>query len=351
MAGAFSSDRTRSREQGAALGLDPGRVYGSWEEMAEREAGLPRAERIQLVSIVTPNDLHYPVARVFLEAGFHIVCDKPLTTRLEDARTLLSLAREREAVFAVTHTYAGYPMVREARAWARSGRLGEVRRVIVEYLQGWLATPLEETGHRQAAWRTDPDRAGMAGALGDIGTHAHHLVHYVTGLETEALCADFRAFVEGRRLEDDASVLLRYAGGARGTLTVSQVAVGEANGLTLRVYGTEAGLVWRQEHPESLTVRHLDGRTEVLRRGFDILSEAAGRASRLPAGHPEGFIEAFANLYGAVARTIAARVEGREPDPEDLDFPTVEDGVRGVHFVERAATSAARERWVDARYG
>jgi predicted dehydrogenase len=350
VAGAFSSDRDRSRAQGVELGLHPGRVYGSYGEMAEVEAGLPRAERIQLVSVVTPNHLHFDPARRFLEAGIHVVCDKPLTTTVEDAEALRDLVRKQDLTFAVTYNYTGYPMVKEAREWIRSGRLGEIRKVVVEYLQGWLATPLEDTGHRQATWRTDPARAGIAGALGDIGTHAHDLVRYVTGLELERLCADLTTFVAGRRLDDDASLLMRFAGGARGSMTVSQVAVGEDNGLSLRVFGTEGALTWRQEAPDELALGRTDGVREVHRRGHDALSKRAKTATRLPAGHPEGFIEAFATIYRNVARTLAARSDGREPAPADLDFPTVDDGLRGVHFIDRAVISSKSKSWVDAAY-
>ncbi|MDX1395098.1 MAG: Gfo/Idh/MocA family oxidoreductase [Gemmatimonadota bacterium] len=350
VAGAFSSDPGRSAAQGRELGLDDSRVYATFAEMAAAEAALPADERIHFVAIVTPNHLHFEPARVFLEAGFDVVCDKPLTTSLDDAYALCDLVRERDAVFAVTHNYTGYPMVREARAWVRAGRLGTIRKVIVEYVQGWLATPLEEDGQKQADWRTDPERAGAAGALGDIGTHAHNLVGYVTGLEIEALAGDLTTFVEGRRLEDDASLLMRFRGGARGTLTASQICVGEENGLTLRVYGTDGALAWRQESPERLIFRPLDGPRQVHRRGHGYLGEAAAVATRLPAGHPEGFIEAFANIYRAAAGSIAARQAGREPTPAERDYPTVFDGARGMHFLERAVEAGRTDGWVDATY-
>jgi len=346
VAGAFSSDPERSRQKGRELGLDPGRVYESYADMAAREAVLPAGDRIDVVLIVTPNHLHYDPARVFLEAGFHVVCDKPLTTTLEDAEALCRLVAGGDRIFALTHNYTGYPMVKEARALIRAGALGEIRRTAVEYVQGWLSTPLEDAGHRQADWRTDPARAGVSGALGDIGTHAHNLARYVTGLELEELCADLTTFVPGRRLEDDANLLLRLAGGARGTLTASQIAVGEENALSLRVYGTEGALAWRQEEPETLWFRSQDGRHERRRRGHGWLSEPGRAASRLPAGHPEGFIEGFANLYRAVADAIDAGVT----DPATIDVPNVWDGARGVHFLERAVESARDGGWVDARY-
>ncbi|MFV1986544.1 MAG: Gfo/Idh/MocA family protein [Gemmatimonadota bacterium] len=350
VAGAFSSDPERSARQGRELDLDPARVYGSFVEMAAAEAALPPDRRIHFVTIVTPNHLHYDPARAFLAAGFDVVCDKPLTTSIEDASALCNLVRERDAVFALTHNYTGYPMVKEAREWARSGRLGTVRKVIVEYLQGWLSTPLEETGQKQAQWRTDPARAGVAGALGDIGSHAHHLVRYVTGLEVKAICGDLTTFVEGRRLEDDASLLLRFDGGARGTLTASQICVGEENGLALRVYGTDASLVWRQQNPETLLFQPAGGPTEVHRRGHPYLSDAAAGATRLPPGHPEGFIEGLANIYRAVAGSIAARAAGREPTDAERDYPTVYDGARGVHFLHRAVEAGRTGGWVDATY-
>ena len=350
VAGTFSSDPARSREQGALLHLEPDRVYASYGEMAEREAALPADRRIDFVSIVTPNHLHYEVARAFLESGFHVICDKPMTRTLEEAESLCRLVAERDSVFALTHNYTGYPMVKQARAMVRDGVLGTIRRVVVEYSQGWLSTRLEAEGHRQAEWRTDPARAGVAGALGDIGSHAENLARYVTGLEIESLCADLTSFVEGRPLEDDASLLLRFRGGARGTLSASQVSVGEENGLSLRVYGTRAALAWRQEAPERLRVLHPDGPEEIWKRGNPYLAPETIRASRLPPGHPEGFIEAFANIYANAARVIAARAEGRAPDALDLDFPTVGDGARGVHFLHRAVESGRTGGWVDASY-
>jgi predicted dehydrogenase len=350
VAGAFSSDPHRSAAQGRELGLDPTRVYGSFSEMAAAEAALPADRRIHFAAIVTPNHLHYEPARVFLEAGFDVVCDKPLTTSIEDAYALCDLVRRREAVFALTHNYTGYPMVKEAREWARSGRLGTVRKVVVEYVQGWLATALEETGQKQADWRTDPAKAGVAGALGDIGSHAHNLVRYVTGLELQALAGDLSTFVEGRRLEDDASLLMRFSGGARGTLTASQICVGEENGLSLRVYGAEASLAWRQEEPETLILRPADGPVEVHRRGQSYLSPAAAGATRLPPGHPEGFIEGFANIYRAAAGSIAAREAGRAPSTAEQDYPTVFDGARGVHFLHRAVEAGNSDGWIDATY-
>ena len=349
-AGAFSSDAERSAAKGAEIGLDPERVYGSYAEMAAAEAARAGDARLDFVIVVTPNHLHFDVARTFLEAGFHVVCDKPLTTTVADAEALCRLVDAGDRVFALTHNYSGYPMIKDARALVREGRLGEIRRVQLEYLQGWLATPLEASGHRQAAWRTDPARAGAAGALGDIGTHAHHVARYVTGLEVEALCGELTAFVPGRRLEDDASLLMRWSGGVRGTLTVSQVAAGEENGLALRVYGSEGSIAWRHDDPETLWWRTPDGRARARRRGHEGLAPMAAAASRVPPGHPEGFVEGFANLYRNVIRSIGALNEGRAPEEADLDVPTVWDGARGVHFLERAVESGRRRAWVDARY-
>lgn len=351
-AGAFSSDPGRSAEKGSALGLDPSRVYGGYEAMIDAEASREE-DALDFIVIATPNHVHFDPARLGLEAGFHVVCDKPLTTTLDDAEALCRMVAEGDAVFAVTHNYTGYPMVKEARQLVRDGQLGEIRRIQVEYLQGWLNTPLEETGHRQADWRTDPARAGVSGALGDIGTHAHNLARYVTGLELEELAAEMTTFVEGRGLEDDASLLTRWSGGVRGTLTASQIATGEENGLTLRVYGTGGALAWRQEEPETLVVRGADGRIELRRRAVGG-SAASLAATRIPPGHPEGFIEGFANIYRSVYSAIE-RIEQsgslRDEAPPGFDYPTVWDGARGVHFLDTAVASARDgATWVDARY-
>ncbi|MEP7343952.1 MAG: Gfo/Idh/MocA family oxidoreductase [Gemmatimonadaceae bacterium] len=349
VAGAFSSDAEKSRTQGEAYGLSPGRVYDSFEEMASREAALPADERIHFVSIVTPNHLHFPVAKAFIERGFHVVCDKPLTTKLEDAEELCRLVKKHEVVFALTHPYTGYPMVKQARALVRDGALGTVRKVVVEYSQGWLATRLEETGNKQAGWRTDPERAG-AGAIGDIGTHAEHLVRYVTGLEMERLFADVSSFVPGRRIDDDANMLVHYNGGAKGILFCSQISVGEENRLAIRVYGTTGSLEWHQQDPNFLYVRHPDRPTEVYKPGHAHLVPAAQRGTRMPSGHPEGLLEAFANIYTNAMHAIAACLTGETPDPLDLDFPTVRDGAVGVHFIHTALRSGREGGWVDASY-
>ena len=346
VAGVFASLPERSREQGRALGLDARRVYGSYQEMAEAEAALGDDRRIEAVSIVTPNHLHHPVAAAFLNAGIPVICDKPMTTTLADAEELCDTVERTGLTFALTHNYTGYAMVREARHLVRAGRLGAVRKVVAEYPQGWLATRLEETGHKQASWRQDPERAGDSSAVGDIGSHAHNLACYVTGLEIDAVFADLSAQVPGRVMEDDAGILVRFVGGARGVILASQVSTGEENGLALRVYGEKGGLVWRQERPDQLHLLFPDAPRQTLTRGSPWLSAAAHHATRLPPGHPEGFIEAFANIYRSAGRVIGAALAGTEADPLDRDFPDQLDGARGMHFIESVLRSDARERWV-----
>jgi len=350
VAGAFSSDPEKSRHMGTELGLYPARVYGSYAEMAAAEAELPPDRRIEAVAVVTPNDLHHPVAMAFLEAGIHVICDKPLTTRLEDAEELCREVAQRDLVFCVTHNYSGYPMVKEARERVRAGELGELRKIVVEYSQGWLSTLLEAEDHKQASWRADPERAGVSSALGDIGSHAHHLARYVTGLGMTELFADLGTLVDGRVLEDDATVLIRYQGGVRGVLMASQISAGERNHLRLRVYGSEGGLDWCQERPDRLRLVRPDGTELVLHDGADGLSNRAIAHQRLPGGHPEGFIEAFANLYRNVAATIDARAGRSQPGPFDDDFPTVQDGARGVFFIGRAVESGKAGSWLAANY-
>ncbi len=345
VAGVFSSDPDRSRAHAKTLGVE--RAYGSFEEMAEAEAARP--DGIDVVSIVTPNWLHAPAALAFVERGISVVCDKPMTTTLADAEALVQAVHANDVTFALTHNYTGYPMVKEARAMVADGAIGEVRKVVAEYSQGWLSEPIEQDGMKQAVWRTDPEKAG-AGALGDIGSHAENLATYVTGLHLDRMCADVRTFVPGRAIDDDANVLLRFEGGAGGVLHCSQVAAGIENDLRLRVSGTEGTLTWHQEDPNELHHHPLAGTSRVIRRGHDHLSPAAQHASRLPPGHPEAFNEAFANVYSNALRTIAARLAGETPDPLDLDFPTVEDGARGVHFILTALESGRQEAWVDARY-
>ena len=351
VAGVFSSDPEKSRQHAASLGVE--RAYGSYEEMAEAES--QREDGIEVVSIVTPNWLHAPAALAFIERGISVICDKPMTTTLEDAETLVRAVRQSGVLFALTHNYTGYPLVKHARAMVQNGEIGAVRKVVAEYSQGWLSKPIEQEGQKQAVWRTDPKKAG-AGALGDIGSHAENLAAYITGLHLDRLCADVRTFVPGRPIDDDANVLLRYAapdggsGGAGGVLHCSQIAAGLENDLRIRVSGTEGTLMWRQEEPNELHHLPLEGPARVIRRGHDHLSTAARHATRLPPGHPEAFNEAFANIYSNALRTLRARLAGDEPDPLDLDFPTVEDGARGVHFILTALQSGEQQAWVDASY-
>jgi predicted dehydrogenase len=339
VAGAFSSDAAKSRASGEDLGLDPLRVYPDYETMAAAESKLPENERIDFVSIVTPNNVHFSPAKTFLKAGFHVVCDKPMTYDLAEAKALRDLVKSTGKVFALTHNYTGYPMVKEARELVRNGDLGKILKVVAEYPQGWLIQPIDAEGQKQAAWRTDPSRTGASSCIGDIGTHAENLGRYITGLEIEELCADFTTFVPGRRLEDDGNLLLRYQGGARGVLYASQVSVGEENNLTIRVYGTKASLEWHQEHPNELTVKYPDAPRKIYRRGNSYVSDIAKRFTRLPFGHPEAFIEAFANIYLEAARAIEAVKEGKSI-PSDVDYPTVEDGVLGMAFIATAVASA-----------
>ena len=349
--GAFSSDPKRSRRAGVALyGIAPERSYGSYAELFAGEAERRREDRMDFVTIATPNHTHFPIAKAALEAGFHVVSDKPVTFDLEEARALQAMVEDTGLAFGLTHNYTGYPMVKEARELVRGGAFGAVRRVIAEYIQGWLAEREETAGNRQAEWRTDPARAGAAGCMGDIGTHAENLAEYVTGLSIESLCADLSAFAPGRRLDDDGNVLLRFEGGAKGVLMASQVAVGEENGLRLRVYGERGGLEWRQMEPNSLIVRWPDRPVEARRAGGPGVGEAAAQATRLPAGHPEGFLEAFAILYRNFADTLLARRAGRKPTAENLDFPTIADGARGMAFIETVVASAeAGAAWLPFR--
>jgi len=346
VAGALSSTPERARESGRALGLADAHNHASWQAFLEAELARPVAERVDLVVIVTPTDTHFPIAQAFAEAGFHVVCDKPLTHTGAQATTLVETVASQGTVFGVTYNYTGYPMVRQAREMVRSGAIGRIRKVVVEYNQGWLATALEATGNKQASWRTDPARSGIAGALGDIGSHAENLVSAVTGLQIEELVADLGALVPGRSLDDDASMLLRFKGGARGVLVASQINAGLENDLRLRVSGENGTLEWRQEEPNRLVHHRREGPTEIFTRASPWLCESARRAGRIPAGHPEGFIEAFANIYRGVFADIRARKAGTTADPLDADYPTVKDGARGVRFIECAVASSAERRWL-----
>jgi predicted dehydrogenase len=340
VAAALSSDPERARAAALDLHIAPDRAYRSFTEMASAEA--TRKDRIDAVSIVTPNYLHYQPAKVFLEAGIHVICDKPLTTTLEDALDLAQMVHRTGLLFAVTHNYTGHPMVRQARQMIADGELGPIRLVQVEYAQDWLATPLEKSGQKQAAWRTDPAQSGPAGSLGDIGTHAYNLASFVTGLSCRELAAELHTFVPGRRLDDNVQIMLRFTQGARGMLWASQVATGNRNNLRLRVYGEKAGLEWRQEDPDYLWFALLGKAPISIYRGGPAATAVAAHASRVPAGHPEGYLEAFAQLYTDMAEQISARLEGRPPNPASLLVPTVDDGVAGVRFISAVLESSRR---------
>lgn len=347
--GAFSSDPGKSKKSGRSLYLPPDRVYGSYKEMFAEESQRPAGERMDFVSIVTPNHLHFEPAKLALEHGFHVVLDKPMTLNLEEALELKQIIEDTGLVFCLTHTYTGYPMIKEARQYVTGGKVGNIRKIYVEYPQGWLSTRLEAAGNKQADWRTDPERSGIAGSMGDIGTHAANLAEYVTGLEITKVCADINTVVEGRELDDDGTVLLKFDNGASGVLNASQVAVGEENCIKIRVYGETGGIEWKQDDPNSLLVKWLDRPTEIHRTGVDIgyVSDAASFNTRVPAGHPEGYLEAFANLYRNFALTVGAQVEGRQPKPEWLDFPGAYEGVRGMLFIKKVIESGhSDQKWV-----
>lgn len=339
VAGALSSDPERARASAADLGLDPARAYGSFAEMAKAERA--RADGIEAVAIVTPNHVHHAAARAFLEAGIHVICDKPLTSTLADAKKLAALAERSGCVFVLTHNYTGYPMVRQAREMVGKGLLGAIRLVQVEYAQDWLTERAEAEGSKQAEWRTDPARSGAGGAAGDIGTHAYNLARFVSGLELDSLSADLDSFVEGRRLDDNAHVMLRFSSGAKGMLWASQVAPGNENALKLRVYGTKGGIEWAQERPDHLWYAPFGEPKRLITRGGAGAGAAAARVTRVPPGHPEGYLEGFANIYAEAARAIKAARRGRKP-AKDVLFPTVRDGVEGVAFVEACVRSSKK---------
>jgi predicted dehydrogenase len=349
VAGAFDINPEKSRQMGKQLYLNPKRVYGTYKEMIKGELKLPVGEKIDFVSITTPNNWHFPIARDFLKAGFNVMCEKPMTFNVNEAKTLQKLVKSSGKVFGLMHNYTGYPMVKLARDMARGGELGKIRKIVVQYPQGWLATALERTGHMQASWRTDPKQSGGAGCMGDIGTHAENLSEYITGLKITHLCADLTIFVKGRKLDDDGNVLLRFDNGARGILHASQISIGEENNLAIWVYGEKKSLEWHQEHPNYLYVKEPDGPVQVWRRGNAYIgakSPAAGRATRLPFGHPEAFIEAFANIYCNFADTLRAHLAGKKPDRLVTDFPKVDDGLRGMLFIETVlASTKSKQKW------
>ena len=347
VAGALASNPEKAVRSGVALGLDPARTYTDYRAMALAEAA--REDGIEVVAIVTPNHLHASVATAFLNAGIHVICDKPLANSVADAKRLQKLAAKRGLIFAVTYNYTGYPMVRQARQMVREGQLGDIRVVQVEYPQDWLSEALEDTGQKQADWRTDPARAGAGGCIGDIGSHAYQLAEFITGLQVSELCAELSSFVEGRRLDDNAQVMLRFGGGARGALWASQVAPGNENNLRIRVYGSRGGLEWRQEHPNQLLWSPLNQATQTIARATSAASTDAARISRIPAGHPEGYLEAFGTLYGEIAqairhaRLVKSSTSKKAPKLDAaVQFPTVADGVRGVAFIQATVNSSAR---------
>jgi predicted dehydrogenase len=348
VAGAFSSNPDTSRASGQLLGLTPERVYGSYQELMEQEKARSAAERVQVISIVTPNHLHFAPTKLALESGFDVVLDKPMTFSLAEAKELAAVVAATGRRLCLTHTYTGYPMVKEARQLVAAGTLGRIRKVYVEYPQGWLSKFEEGGENKQAAWRTDPARSGVAGAMGDIGTHAFNLLEYVSGLQVEQLCADINTVVEGRRLDDDGAVLLRLSGGASGVLVATQVAAGEENNVRIRVYGEKGGLDWMQADANTLLVKWLDKPTEIWRTGGAYVSTFASHNTRTPAGHPEGYLEAFANLYRNFALTLQAEQAGQPAPPEALDYPSIEEGVRGMAFIENVIASGhSTQKWTD----
>ena len=340
VAGCFSRDYHNTLQTGAMLGIDESRLYKTYEEMALAEG--KRADKIDFVVIVTPNNLHYPTAKAFLEQGINVVCDKPLTPEVAQAEELATLAKERGVFFCVTYTYTGYPMVKHAREMIRRGDLGEIRFVNAEYPQDWLATPLETSGQKQAAWRTDPAQTGKSNCVGDIGSHVENMASYMTGLTITSLCARLDTFVPGRILDDNASIMINYASGAKGLYWSSQIAVGHDNGLRIRVYGTKASIEWAQENPNYLKVSYLDKGTEMLSRGRNKLYPHAASYSRIPSGHPEGYFEAFANIYNTFSKALLKKKAGEALTDDDLDFPTVQDGISGVKFIDACVASSQK---------
>ncbi|MEN6478474.1 MAG: Gfo/Idh/MocA family oxidoreductase [Anaerolineales bacterium] len=351
VAGAFSSTPEKSKASGRDLYLDDSRVYGSWQEMIAVERDLPADRKLDFVSVVVPNHLHYPIIMALVEAGFNVVSDKPLCHTPEQARDIARAIEAAGVQFGITYNYSGYPMVKQARHMVASGAIGEVRKVVVEYPQGWLVNRLELAGSKQAEWRTDPARCGITGAIGDLGSHAEHLMHYITGLEIAEICADLTIFVEGRTIDDDGAMLLRFTNGARGMLSASQICNGQENSLSIRVWGTKAALEWRQEQPFYLHVRSNDFPEQLYTPNNPWDCEAAMAATRLPAGHPEAYIEAFANVYKNYTDTMRARILGIEPSEIMLDYPTIVDGVRGVAFLHKAVESSQSDaKWTPFSY-
>ena len=344
--GAFSSDAEKSKASGIELGLPANRVYSSYKELIEKEKQLPENERVQVISIVTPNHVHFEPTKMALENGFHVILDKPMTFSLAEAKELEKVVKASGKLFCLTHTYTGYPMVKEAKQLVKAGKIGKVRKIYVEYPQGWLSTFLEGSDQKQAAWRTDPSRSGIAGAMGDIGTHAFNLCEYVTGLQVTQVCADINIVVDGRKLDDDGAVLMKLNNGASAVLTATQIANGEENNVKIRVYGEKGGIEWQQWDANSLIVKSNDGPAEIWRTGAGYVSSFASHNTRTPGGHPEGYLEAFANLYRNFALSIKAGMEGKKAEPEAMDYPGIEDGVRGMAFIENVIASGKSDmKW------
>jgi len=346
--GVFSIDPEISKQSGRDYYVPNNRIYADYKEMFEKEAQLPEGERMDFVTIVTPNFLHFDPAMMALDHGFNVVLDKPITFTLDEALKLKEKVEKTGLLLALTHTYSGYPMVKQARKMVSDGVFGEIRKVIVEYPQGWLASKVEDSGNAQASWRTDPKRSGKAGCMGDIGTHAHHLAEYITGLKTTELCADLNILVPGRQLDDDGAAFLKFNNGAKGVLIATQIAAGEENAIRIRVYGEKGGLDWQQMEPNSLVVKWADRPMEIYRTGTPGMSEIAQANTRVPGGHPEGYLEAFANIYRNFALTLMARMDGKEPQPEWLDFPGMEDGIRGMQFIDLVVESGFNDevKWI-----
>jgi predicted dehydrogenase len=349
--GCFSVDPEISRESGKHYYLPEDRVYDTYQEMFKKEAELPEGERMDFVSIVTPNHVHFDPAMMAFENGFHVVLDKPITFTLEEALKMKEKIEETGLVFALTHTYSGYPAVKHAKQMVADGEFGKIRKIYVEYPQGWLSSKLEDTGNVQASWRTDPKRSGKAGCMGDIGTHAHHLAEYITGLKVTELCAELNVFVPNRLLDDDGAVLLRFDNGARGVLMATQIAAGEENAIKIRVYGDKGGLEWAQEEPNSLHLKWLDAPKQILRVGATLPSDIAAHNTRTPGGHPEGYLEAFANIYRNFSMTVRAKANGEEPSDAMLDFPGVEDGIRGMQFIDTVVGAGYDDKVKWVRFG
>jgi predicted dehydrogenase len=346
--GAFSSNPEKAKASGRALFIEDNRNYGSYAEMFDAERQLPADQRMQFVSIVTPNFAHFEPAMLALESGFHVLIDKPMTLTLDEAKKLDAKAKETGLMVCLTHTYSGYPMVKQARQMVKAGELGRIRKVCVEYPQGWLSLPSENEGNKQASWRTDPSKSGISGCMGDIGTHAAQLAEYISNQKISHMCADLNIVVDGRALDDDGNILLKFDNGANGILMASQIAAGEENALSIKVYGEKGGLEWHQEEPNTLKLKWLDAPAQIYRTGHDYLGSFAKHNTRTPSGHPEGYLEAFANIYRNFVNTIDKVSTGETPSDEMLDFPTSEDGVRGMAFIENVVASGkSDQKWYE----